>query len=124
MLILFSQNFIICLVRRHLLRLHLVIYRDLRDQKFPQDEKILESLKFKCQKWTVDETSNRREIVRAIPLTKESVTAVDLHVLVEPSIVANCTVVYGNIYFQSKLCISKKNLTIPKSKACICKYGL
>ena len=43
-------------------------------------EKIPEFLKIKFKKWMEDITNIKAEILRAIPLTKESVTAVGLQV--------------------------------------------
>ena len=65
----------------------------------------------------------KNEIPRSVALSKESITAVDLHVFGDASIVASCAVVYAVVLqpsvtnqglVVSKSCISKKNLTIPK----------
>ena len=69
-----------------------------------------------------DITNNKREIPRAIPSTKESLTVVDLHMFGDASIVAYCMEVYATVYqstrvnqglLVSKSCISKKNLILP-----------
>ena len=65
----------------------------------------------------------KNEIPRSVALSKESITAVDLHVFGDASIVASCAVVYAVVHqpsvtnqglVVSKSRISKKNLTIPK----------
>ena len=59
----------------------------------------------------------------SVALNKESITAVDLHVFGDASIVASCAVVYAVVHQPSitnqglvvrKSCISKKKLTIPR----------
>ena len=65
--------------------------------------------------------SFKNEIPRSVALNKESITAVDLHVFGDASIVASCAVVYAVVHqpsvihqslVVSKSRISKKNLTI------------
>ena len=62
---------------------------------------------------------------RSVTLNKESITAVDLHVFGDASIVASCAVVYAVVrqpsvtkqgLVVSKSRISKKNLTISRLK--------
>ena len=71
--------------------------------------------------WETIEFKN--EIPRSVALSKESITAADLHVFGDASIIASCAVVYVVVHqpsvtnqglVVSKSCISKKNLTIPK----------
>ena len=68
-----------------------------------------------------DALSFKNEIPRSVALNKESITAVDLHVFGEASIVGSCAVIYAVVHqpsvtnqrlVVSKSCISKKNLTI------------
>ena len=68
-----------------------------------------------------DALSFKNEIPRSVALNKESITAVDLHVFGDASIVASCAVVYAVVHqpsvihqslVVSKSRISKKNLTI------------
>ena len=70
-----------------------------------------------------DSSSFKNEMPRPVALNKKSITAVDLHVIGDASIVASCTTVYA-LFHQpsvtnkglavSKSCISEKNLTIPR----------
>lgn len=72
-----------------------------------------------------DITNNKREIPKpkVIPLTKESVTTIDLHVFGASSITANCAAVPTIVYqpteidwslLESKSCISKRNVTFSR----------
>ena len=70
-----------------------------------------------------DTSSLKNELPRSVALNKESITAVDLHVFGNASIVARCAVVYAVVHqlsvrnqglVVSKSHISKKNLTIPR----------
>ena len=65
----------------------------------------------------------KTELPRSIPLVQDSITATDLHVLADASIVANCAAVYAVVYqpnlvskglITSKSRISKHNITIPR----------
>ena len=68
-----------------------------------------------------DTLSLKNEILRSVALNKESITAVDLHVFSDASIVASCAVVYAAVHQPSvtnqglivgKFRISMENLTI------------
>ena len=70
-----------------------------------------------------DTSSPQNEIPRLVALNKESITAVDLYVFGDASIVPSCAVVYAIVHqplvtnqglVVSKPRISKKNLTIPR----------
>ena len=70
-----------------------------------------------------DRSSLKSEIPRLVPLYKESLTAVDLHVFGDASIIASCAVVYAVVHqpsvtneglVVSKSRISTKNLTAPR----------
>ena len=100
-----------------------VIYRELCDEKIPWDTKAPEYLKKIIVKWMRDTSSLNNELPRSVALNKESITAVDLHVFGNASIVASCAVVYAVVHQSSvrnqglvvsKSHISKKNLTIPR----------
>ena len=65
----------------------------------------------------------KTELPRSIPIAEESITAIDLHVFADASIVANCAAVYAIVYqpntvrqghVASKSQISKHNITIPR----------
>ena len=99
------------------------IYSELCDEKVPWDAEPPEHLKNKFVKWVRDTLSLKNEIPKSVTLNKESITAVDLHVFGDTSIVASCTVVYVVVHQTSvtnqeldvsKSRISKKNLTIPR----------
>ena len=98
-------------------------YRELCDQKFPWVEKIPNILKRKFKKWVQDICTNKTEIPWAIPLKLECVTAIDLHVFDDGSILANCVAVYAVVnqpsiiskgLLVSKTRLSKNDLTIPR----------
>ena len=72
------------------------------DLKIPWDEEIPDILKRKFQKWLHDVSSNKILLPQAIPLRLEPVTAIDLQVLGDASIIANCTAVYA-IFYQSSI---------------------
>ena len=70
-----------------------------------------------------DTSSLKSEIPRSVPLHKESITAVDLHVFGDASIIASCAVVYAVVHqpsvtnqglVVSKSRISTKKLTTPR----------
>ena len=72
-----------------------------------------------------DTSSFKNEIPKSVELNKESITAVDLHVFDEASIIASYAVVYAVVHQPSvtnqglvvnKFCNSKKNPTIPRLK--------
>ena len=65
----------------------------------------------------------KTELPRSIPLAQVSITAIDLHVFADASIVAICAAVYAVVYqhnsvsqglVTSKSRISKHNITIPR----------
>ena len=65
----------------------------------------------------------KTELPRSIPLAQDSITAIDLRVLADASIVANCAAVFAVVYqsnsvsqglVTSKSQISKHNITIPR----------
>ena len=67
----------------------------------------------------------KTELPRSIPLAQDSVTAIDLHVFADASIVANCAVVYAVVYqpnsvsqdlVTSKSRISKHYITVSRLK--------
>ena len=100
-----------------------VVYSELCDEKIPWDAEAPEHLKNKFVKWMRDTSGLKNEIPRSVALNKESITAVDLHVFGDASIVASCAVVYAVVHqpsvtnqglVVSKSRISKKNLTIPR----------
>ena len=93
-----------------------VIYSELCDEKIPWNTEAPEHPKNRFVKWV-------RDTLRSVALNKESITAVDLHVFGDASIVSSCAVVYEVVYqpsitsqelVVSKSCISKENLTIPR----------
>ena len=72
-----------------------------------------------------DTLNLKNEIPRSVVLNKESITAVDLHIFDDASMVASCAVVYAVVHHPSvtnqrlvvsKPRISKKKLTIPRLK--------
>ena len=100
-----------------------VVYSELCDEKIPWDAEAPEHLKNKFVKWMRETSSLKNEIPRSVALNKESITAVDLHVFGDASIVASCAVVYAVVHQPSvtnqglvvcKSRISKKNLTISR----------
>ena len=100
-----------------------VVYSEPCDEKIPWDAEAPEHLKNKFVKWMRDTSSLKNEIPRSLALNKESITAVDLHVFGDASIVASCAVVYAVVHqpsitnqglVGSKSRISKKNLIIPR----------
>ena len=65
----------------------------------------------------------KTELPRSIPLAQDSITAIDLHVFADASIVANCAAVYAVVYQPSSVSqdlvtgksrISKHNITVPR----------
>ena len=70
-----------------------LIYRELYDLKIPWDEETPDILIFKFKKWVQDISSNKIALPRAIPLKLEPVTAIDLQVFGDASIVVNCATV-------------------------------
>ena len=69
-------------------------------------------------KWVKDISSLKNEIIRSVPLNKESITAVDLHFFVDNSIVASCAVVYAVVHqplvTNQELIVSKFHISIKK----------
>ena len=69
-------------------------------------------------KWVRDISSLKNEILRSVPLNKESITAVDLHFFVDNSIVVSCAVVYAVDHQPSvtnhELVVSKFHISIKK----------
>ena len=99
------------------------IYRVLCDEKVPWDAEVSVGLKRKIEKWVRDINNMKTELPRSIPLAQDSITAIDLHVFADTSIVANCTAVYAVVYqpnlvsqglVTSKSRISKHNVTVPR----------
>ena len=76
-----------------------VSYRQLCQKKLPWDTEIYWSLpnskQQQLKKWVNDNTNILLEIPQSFPTHKESTTSVELHVLGDASIVANCAVVYA-----------------------------
>ena len=58
--------------------------------------------------------SVKTELPRSIHLAQDSITATDLHVLVDASTAVNCAVVYPVVHQPSKSQISKHNITISR----------
>ena len=75
-----------------------VSYRQLCQKKLPWDIEIYWSLpnskQQQLKKWVNDNTNILIEIPQSFPTHKESTTSVELHVLGDASIVANCAAVY------------------------------
>ena len=73
---------------------------DLCDKKILWGKGTSDLLKIKFKKYLEDITNNKREIPKpkVIPLTKESVTTIDLHVFGAISITANCAAVPAIVY--------------------------
>ena len=76
-----------------------VSYRQLCQRKLPWDTEIYWSLpnskQQQLKKWVDDNTNILLEIPQSFPTHKESTTSVELHVLGDASIVANCAAVYA-----------------------------
>ena len=76
-----------------------VSYRQLCQKKLPWDREIYWSLpnskEQQLKKWVNDNTNILIEIPQSFPTHKESTTSVELHVLGDASIVANCAAVYA-----------------------------
>ena len=76
-----------------------VSYRQLCQKKLPWDTEIYWSLpnskQQQLKKWVNDNTNILLEIPQSFPTHKESTTSVELHVLGDASIVANCAAVYA-----------------------------
>ena len=60
--------------------------------------KVSVGLKRKIAKWVRDINCVKRELPRSIPLAQDSITAIDLHVFADVSIVANWVAVYAIVY--------------------------
>ena len=99
------------------------IYSKLCDEKLPGDAEVSEHLKNKFLKLVKDMSSIKNKIPRSVTLNKESITALDLHIFGDTSIVASYAVVYGVVHQPpitnqglavSKSRISKKNLPISR----------
>ena len=97
--------------------------RELCDEKVPGDAKFSIGLKKKIEKCVRDINSVKTELSRSIPYAQNPITATDLHVFADASIVANCEAVYEVVYQPNsvdqglvtiKLRISKHNMTIPR----------
>ena len=111
---------------RFILSSHVIgkaIYRELCDGKLPWDAEVSVGLKRKIEKWVRDINNVKTELPRSIPLVQDSITAIDLHVLSDASIVANCAAVYAAVcqpnslsqgLVTSKSQISKHNITIQR----------
>ena len=76
-----------------------VSYRQLCQKKLPWDTEVYWSLpnskQQQLKKWVNDNTNILLEIPQSFPTHKESTTSVELHVLGDASIVANCAAVYA-----------------------------
>ena len=68
---------------------------------------------------------SERHISRSVALSKESITAVYLHIFNDANIAASCAVGHASVHQSSvtnqglvvsKFCVSKKNLVIPRLK--------
>ena len=90
-----------------------LIYHELCDLKIPWDEEIPDILKRKIKKWVQDICSNKIALPRAIPLKLESVTAIDLHMFGDASILANRAAVHAVVYQPN---ITNKGLLLSKSR--------
>ena len=75
-----------------------VIYSELYDEKIPWDAEAPKHLKNKFVKWMRGTLSFKTEIPRSVAPNKESITAVDVHVFGDASIVATCAVVYAVVH--------------------------
>ena len=64
----------------------------------PWDAGVSVGLKKKIEKWVRDINSMKTELPRSVPFAQDSVTAIDLHVFADASIVANCEAVYEVVY--------------------------
>ena len=64
-----------------------VIYSQLCDEEIPWDAEAPEHLKSKFIKWVRETSSLRNEIPRSVALNKDCITAVDLHIFGDTSIV-------------------------------------
>ena len=69
------------------------IYRELCNERVPWDAEVSVGLKRKTWKWMRDINNVKTELPRSIPLAQDSVTAIDLHVFADASIVAICAAV-------------------------------
>ena len=78
------------------------MYWDLRDKKISWDDEISDLSKIKFKKQLEDFTTNKKEIPKVIPLTKVSVTTIDLHDFGDISIAANCVAVLATVYQSTK----------------------
>ena len=74
------------------------IYSKLCDEKLPGDAEVSEHLKNKFLKLVKDMSSIKNKIPRSVTLNKESITALDLHIFGDTSIVASYAVVYGVVH--------------------------
>ena len=100
-----------------------IIYSELCDEEIPWDVEDPGYLENKFVKWVRDASSFKNEIWRSVALNKKSITAVDLYVFGDASIIASCAVVYAVVYQPSvrnqelvlnESRVSKKSLTIPR----------
>ena len=55
-------------------------------------------LKTKFKKWSNNISSCKAQIPKSIPLKKESVPAIALHVFGDANVIANCAAFYAPIY--------------------------
>ena len=74
----------------------------------------------------------KTELPRSILLAQDSITAIDLHVFADASIVANCAAVYAVVYQPSSVSqdlvtgksrISKHNITVPRLELISTSHG-
>ena len=109
-----------------------VINCELCDEEVPWDTEVSVGLKRKIEKWVRDINSVKTALSRSIPLAKDSITVVDLHVYADASIVANCAAVHEVVYqhdsvsqalVTSKLRISKHKITIPRLQLVLTHMG-
>ena len=76
----------------------LVLKKEFCDQKILCDAKALEHLKNKFLKWVTDTSNLNNEVPRSVAINKEFITAVNLPVFGDASIVASCAVVYAAVH--------------------------
>ena len=74
------------------------IYRTLCDEKVSWDAQVSVELKRKIEKWVRDINSVKTELPKSIHLANDSITAIDLYVFSDTSIVANYAAVYAVVY--------------------------
>ena len=85
------------------------IYRELCDLEIYWHEEVPDILKSKFKKWVQDISSNKIALPRTIPLKLESVSAIDLPVFGDATILENCAAVYAAVYQPS---ITNKGLLV------------